>query len=201
MAMLRDQDILPLIGSENPILTNVPTPALWYSSNSPLQPSSMDLHIGKIFLPAATGKENEETQGRDDGYSLPPGGTVVVSTLEEVHLPSNLAGIAFPASRVCFRGILMTNPGHVDPGYSGPLRFTIINMGREHYPIECGGVIATLLLFRLESAVCQDWSQRNSGKKGKPPTSKDANRLSHDFLEVDERAKKEANNVLWKGGV
>ncbi|HXH11371.1 MAG TPA: hypothetical protein VNP04_16615 [Alphaproteobacteria bacterium] len=59
----------------------------------------------------------------------------MVLTLEEFNLPGSIAVVGFPPSHVSFQGILMTNPGHVDPGYVGRMRFTVMKKGISARPI------------------------------------------------------------------
>lgn len=205
MSLLTDQQITEAVKGGK--LINGYDPQVdWFADKSPVQPCSADLHVGNINIPCPldSGIPNERTFVKTDGYSLPPGGTVVVVTREDVSLPNDTAAIAFPASGVSFRGILMTNPGHIDPGYSGKLRFTIINMGSESFPLSPSTVICTLLLFKLERRVNVDWSERgkvgDKKRMGESPKSELVNRLSHDFLSVDDRAEKRATSVVVKAG-
>ena len=98
----------------------------------------------------------------------------------------------------------MTNPGHVDPGYKGPMRFTVINMGREPYVLRSGDAIVTLLLIKLARKAEAGWLTRRAGKPGGLPTQRDIERLSPDFANVEERATQLAREeirhaeVQWK---
>src|SRR5439155_1078559 len=114
-----------------------------------IQPSSLDLTVGAIFRPEVTlGKKGSLSQPLDS-WELRPGRTAIVQTKEELHLPDNICAVGFPPAHVSGRGILMTNPGHVDPGYVGRLSFTVINMGRDKFLLSPGLAIVTLLLFQL----------------------------------------------------
>ena len=113
MNLLKDDELLPHITGANPIALGLPTPANWYSVDSPVQPSSIDLRIGEIFLPGVRGKAPGGASNPLSGHILKSGQTAVVITLEELRMPGNLAGIGFPPSHVSFKGILMTNPGHI----------------------------------------------------------------------------------------
>ena len=94
----------------------------------------------------------------------------------------------------------MTNPGHVDPGYEGVMRFTVINMGRDAYFLERGGRIVTLLLFRLSAAAHSNWQQRNPAGSSLPNHAA-ISRLSRDFVDVKNRAEKIANDIAFKRGM
>lgn len=65
-------------------------------------------------------------------------------------MPAKLAGIGFPPTSVSAKGVLMTNPGHVDPGFIGHLQFTLINMGKDRFTLAQADRIVTLLLFELD---------------------------------------------------
>lgn len=93
----------------------------------------------------------------------------------------------------------MTNPGHVDPGYSGPMRFTVINMGSEPYALRRGEAIVSLLLFKLSADAHTAWFERGN-KAGGEPTQEKINRLCEDFVDVEKRAKEISYKILgWAG--
>jgi deoxycytidine triphosphate deaminase len=205
MKLLRDEDLVASIDVKPPLVPYVEgivLPANVYSNDSPIQGSSIDLHIGNIYLPGTKDCDIGGAQTPKLDHVLQPGETVVVTTKETLHLPSNVAGFGFPPSKVSFGGLLMTNPGHVDPGYDGVLRFTVINMSNGPYPLERGKAIVTLLLFGMEDAVHSDWHQRNPGGSSLPSQEK-INKLSKDFLDVERRAKRiaRAQGVKWSVGI
>jgi hypothetical protein len=47
------------------------------------------------------------------------------------------------------QGILVLNPGHIDPGYCGPLTVRAINLGATTKPIDLGARIFTVVFERL----------------------------------------------------
>jgi hypothetical protein len=90
----------------------------------------------------------------------------------------------------------MTNPGHLDPGYHGKLRFTVINMGRESYSLDRGAPIVTLLFFELTDKSKCDWPSRGNSSSGIAQESID--RLSRDFVDVTRRAKEISDSTVKK---
>ncbi len=201
MKLLKDDELVPLVTGANPIIRDIPQPEgagaeWWYSKDSPVQPSSIDVHIGSIFLPGAK-KEEEGAQSKPKTeHSLKRGETAVVTTLEKLEFPGHIAAFGLPPSSVSFRGILITNPGHVDPGYVGRMRFTIINMGKEEYPFRRGDVILTLLLVELSRSSSKNWLARRGGKVEEPPTQHNIDQLSADFLDVEKRATEIAKKAV-----
>jgi deoxycytidine triphosphate deaminase len=195
--MLRDEELVQLLQGQPPIVTinnqplNLPNP---YAADSPVQPSSVDLHVGNIYLPGVNDGLGCVGQPMTE-YDLAPGGTAVVMTREELSLPGNLAAFGFPPSKVSIEGVLMTNPGHVDPGYRGPLHFTVINMGIKAYTLGQETVIVTLLFFQLPQPAHVDWLVRHNQQAGGPVNQAVINRLSPDFLDVKKRSEDIANEI------
>ena len=137
-----------------------------YSASSPVQPASVDLVIGQIFLPCPPEENKTEPPKGREQYVLRAGETAIVTTSEEIVMPPTLVGICFLPSHVSVQGILTTNPGQIDPGYQGVLRFTVINMGKEDYVLRSGDTIVSIVVLELKSAVVKDWSARREGAKG-----------------------------------
>lgn len=191
-ALLRDQDlIVEHAGAANTVRYTQDIAqgrTIDDSGRSMLQACSVDLHIGDIYLPGTKADEPGSVGHPKVEHTLMTGETAMVQTQETVHLPSDVAAIGFPPSKdVSSRGLLMTNPGHVDPGYEGHLKFTVINMGKEPFDLNQTAAIVTLLLFRLDGAVRADWQTRHGNQ---PPgdLQQAVNRLSPDFVEVTKRA-------------
>jgi len=192
---LTDQQILDLIKTGG--IVNGPPPLQDpFSKESRVQPCSIDLTIGSIYVPSTHLNKPGDVPTAGSIHSLEPGQTVVVETAEEFHLPGDIAGFGFPPARVSSNGILMTDPGHVDPGYDGKIHLTIVNMGRVAYPLKSGDPVCTVMLFRLGGPPVRDYRQR-----GPYPawSSKELlDRLSPDFVEVTNRATKVAEDVVQK---
>ena len=200
MALLSDTELVELV--EGPagarLVDDMPRARDWYNEASPIQPSSLDLTIGGIFVPGA--KRNEPgavTSPRRELY-LRTGETAVVTTAEKLRVPRDLGGIGFPPSHVSFQGLLMTNPGHVDPGYVGRMRFTVINMGKSPYRLKKGDVIVTVLFIRVAGSVERDYAER--GGKITDVTQEDVNRLASDFVDVENRARRIARATSIRAG-
>jgi dCTP deaminase len=196
MSIQSDHEIVDLLKSKSPILQNFSKPADWYAKDSLVQPSSLDLHVGTIFVPPKDEPKPGDQVDRRAEYTLEPGQAVVVGTLEILDFPNNIAAFGFPPTTISDRAILMTNPGHIDPGFKGTLSFTLINMGREPYLISKGITIATLLLVKLASPPSKDFIQRHPRFTQNDPTTFELRRLGRDFLDLDQRARKAAETIV-----
>lgn len=167
----------------------------WTAKESAIQPSSLDLHIGEIYIP-----QTDEKFVKD--YCLEPGETVVIRTREVLKLSKNYAAIGFPPTSMSRKAILTTNPGHVDPGYEGVFHITLINMGKKSYPLTGETIIATLLFFELDDNVVKGYLERMSGpcqnNSDDPPGELDY--LAPDFMDFKTRTKKMVGKaVFWAG--
>jgi dCTP deaminase len=180
----------------NPLLADFDTPYDWQDKDSLVQPCSIDLHIGAIFVPGIKPGKPGSAGNPKTECVLKTGQTAIVSTKESIHLPSNYAGVGFPPSHVSARALLMTNPGHIDPGFSGPLQFTVINMGREDYILQAKALIVTLLIFKLSTQVNADYSSRRQGHIALTIEQPNIDILSPDFVDVQKRATDIARKTL-----
>ena len=89
----------------------------------------------------------------------------------------------------------MTNPGHVDPGYKGPMSFTVINMGSEDYTLLKKDRIVTLLFFKLGKPATKDLAARGGVTSGVKSL---LSVLSPDFLGISTRVKEAAESEEQK---
>jgi hypothetical protein len=112
MDLMIDSVLVTEITSKSPIIENLTQPVDFYSKDSPVQASSVDLHIGPIFLPDTKDDETGSERNPKKEHVLRTGETSVVATKETLHFPPDVAGIGFPPARISSLGLLMTNPGH-----------------------------------------------------------------------------------------
>lgn len=171
----------------------------WDTYASPIQPCSIDLHIGNIFTPGARPGDLGSTENGHTSLILEPGQSVIVMSHEKLNLPGNIAAIALPPSRISSAGILIANFGHIDPGYSGHLRFTIINMGKEPYGLSQGEMIITVLLFEVAN-VAVPFNVRAPEPKPDRPSRSEIDILASDFANITETAKRIAAAEVERSG-
>jgi len=180
----------------SPLLEGFTTPADWFGKHSLVQPSSIDLHIGEICQPGIEPGNRGSALNPKSRLFLKIGQTAIVSTQETINMPPDYAGFGFPPSSVSSRALLMTNPGHIDPGYRGRLQFTVINMGKENYELKQGDEIVTLLIFRLSAPAQRDYAARNRQIKPTGIRQEDVDLLAADFVDVRKRAKQIAQKTI-----
>lgn len=153
-----------------------------------IQPSSIDLTIKLIHIP-----DNNKIK---KSHSIYPGETVILEINEVFSLSSDISGIVFPKNTLSKNGIIMTNPGHVDPGYNGILTLYLVNMSKETFNLREQDAVARLLLFKTSSIT--------SGYQGNSVTRVDEdqlNRMGKDFAGLNKRIKFALGAVLAKWSV
>ena len=171
-----------------------------------IQPSSLDLKVGQIFDPP---KEMYDDKNLDRwpqalmGLRLLPGHSAIVETQQTLKLSNQISAFGFPPAHLARKALLMTNPGHVDPGYEGKLTFTVINLGRETIYLDRNDIIVTLLIFRLEGeGVMHGYADRRADQQGKTEEerriirSKLLNTLAPDFGDFTQRMASAAERAV-----
>lgn len=117
------------------------------SDPASVQASSYDLRIGTLFrggqiINAAHSQAKQQ-------FVIEPGEIVTILTLEELQLPSDMIAIAFPMNKWSSEGLLVLNPGFVDPGFKGPLSVKMVNLRKTRISIEREQPIFTVSFFRM----------------------------------------------------
>jgi len=183
LTLIRDHDLQQAVRAQPPLVTDISSDV--GSWNSRIQPCSIDLSIGNVYLPLSD--DEQRVLSRSPGIALSQGETAVVETLEYLRVPRTMAGIGFPPSSVSLQGVLMTNPGHIDPGFSGRLKFTVINMGKEPYELKSGQPICTVLFFAITAPDAAYDQLNTTGMPPSLPLERLLRRLSRDFLNFTKR--------------
>jgi dCTP deaminase len=190
MGLLKDDELRKALGAATPqIIENFEKSRL----HDEVYGCAIYLHIGDIFLPGS-----EKDQPGSNAlpvrlqHCLQQGETAVLRTKERFKLSANHAAVVFPSSSVSMQGLLMTNPGHVDPGYEGPLHVTVINMGSKPYALQPNERFLRALIFEFDAPAVSPLKPPFSS----PITQELLQRLSQDFLDVTNRAKKAAKDQI-----
>jgi dCTP deaminase len=199
MSLLRDVDLVQELSVIPPFIEDLPNlpKELLYSSSSPIQPSSIDLRVGEILVPGILKTDPASTVATGE-FILGAGNTAIVKTAETLNLPKNMAAIGFPPSHISIKGLLMTNPGHVDPGYKGKLHLTVINMSRTSITLRRGDPILTVVFYKLDGDCKVGYEER---KIGHISTAISASLLSPDFLDITKRAQAIADKAVTRSAV
>lgn len=145
--IITKQDLEDLIFTHNKLL--------YEASKQNLQACSYDLRIGTIF------RENEiQKPDEQKIIDIKPGEILNLFTMEEIDLPSNIAAVVYPINSQSSRGLLVLNPGHIDPGYTGPITIKAVNLNRVPLPINRGMEIFTIIFHVLPKATTSPYQEK-----------------------------------------
>jgi dCTP deaminase len=201
MSILVDWQINHRLTVAPPLATNV-SAGDYQGSKSKIQAASLDLTIGEIFVPDTDNEKPGGAYSPLTEYALAEGHTAVIKTKEELHVGDDLAAIAFPPASMSLKGLLMTNPGHIDPGYRGALHLTVINMSKVPFPLKVDDRIVRVLFIGLEEEPRSSYQTRHAGQPQTTPITPELlQRLSVDFVSVEKRAQKIADEAVRKAQI
>lgn len=185
MTLLSNVDLRQLLAAESPIIQGV-SPDDIDSVDSLIQPASIDLTVDEIYIPPESGDIRRDVHVANDFYMLPRGAMALIKTREIINFSADYAGLMFPKNgHFALKGIIVTNFGHVDPGYHGPLKYTVINFGSDPFRLEAGQRVASLMIFKLHNGADPDW--KHLKKHDATMISSHAKVLSRDFLDMERR--------------
>ena len=150
-----------------------------------IRAASIDLTVKCIHVP-----NNEESVKK---HIINPGETVIIELNETFSLSTDLAGIIFPKNDLSKNGIIMTNPGHIDPGYTGIVSIYLVNMSKVAFPVSINMPTVRLLVFNTTTDT--------SGFPNGPVTEIEKDQLSRmdkDFAGINKRISKIVSSIISK---
>jgi dUTPase len=189
VGLLSNVELEAQLKGTTPLVQGLEQPVDRHAPNSALESASIRLRAGDIFqlLPDGGG-----LRAVSDQIILKEGGVAFVLTKEIMNFDEHHAGVMTAKSGgIAEKGILITNTGHVDPGFKGRLRYAVINMGHEPFCLRAGDVITKLMVFRMGRSADPAWSEMHQPIPD--PTTETIRPLGHDFLDIQRRAEKIAS--------
>ncbi|XDZ50782.1 hypothetical protein AB8Q18_11370 [Neisseriaceae bacterium CLB008] len=185
--MISNQDLLDNVHNGR-VFDRKTLKAFLASDNKQIQEASIDLTINRIY---SFRNDNGVTYHR-----MKPGETLIIEVREVMKLDCSIAGIVFPPNSLSKFGILMTNPGHIDPGFEGKITIYLVNMGCCEHVFNEGDKVATLLLFNTTKK-CNEYSNKIIDYEV-PVNKKQLEQIGTDFAGLKERIPKLIRNYLAK---
>ena len=114
-----------------------------------LKSSSYDLRIGTIYKDDKIYSAYNDTS--QDTVVVKPSQIITLLTIEEVKIPLNCIGTVFAINKMSSKGFLILNPGHIDPGFYGPISICAINLSEQKIHLTLGDPIFTIILNDLSN--------------------------------------------------
>lgn len=114
-----------------------------------IKSASYDLRIGTIYKDSKI--YSEDNTNSEHPITVKPSEIISLLTLETVKIPLDSTGTVFAINSMSSRGFLILNPGHIDPGYIGPITICAINLSKESIYLYLGQSIFTLIINTLDA--------------------------------------------------
>jgi len=112
-----------------------------------LQPSSYDLRLGPIAY--LGGKTESIDIEHTKQLSIQPGQFALVTTLEEIKMPPDMAAHIGMSSRLTRKGLLLLHGVQIDPGFEGKLVLGLYNASPRELGIQYTQRFCTIVFHRL----------------------------------------------------
>lgn len=118
---------------------------LIHADEDRVEPCSYDMRVGTLFP-----IDGDVTDPLPERVRVRPGDFIRLFTLEELTLPPDLCCTAFALNKRSAEGLLVLNPGHVDPGFNGPLMVTAWNLSGQDQILEKGDRILKVIFHPVD---------------------------------------------------
>lgn len=130
---------------------------------SNLQACSYDLRVGTIFKDGLI--INRDHQNQSGQFIIKPGEIIHLLTEEEVNMPNNIMATVFPRNFDSSEGLLVLNPGHIDPGYKGAITVTAVNLKKTSLALQRGRNILTIVFEEMPNSTTSPYNRNISRKE------------------------------------
>ena len=131
-----------------------------------IQQGAYELALSREVLTTPDGSTDVTTLGTGPALVIPPGQFALLYTEERVTIPANVLSFISIKAKVKLKGLVNVSGFHVDPGFSGRLKFSVYNAGNK--PIHLGyGEPCFLLWFSdLDTATKDPYCGGHNGQTG-----------------------------------
>jgi dCTP deaminase len=117
-----------------------------------VQPASYDLRLGNlIYSPLQPERAIDLTNGGGGAYRLPPYGTAIVTTFEDLKLPNNLLGRIGLKSSFARTGLVASTGPQIDPGFNGKLFVSLFNLTAAPHVLKYRDTFLTIEFHTLDT--------------------------------------------------
>lgn len=111
-----------------------------------------ELSLGSEVFITTEGRSTKQTLGAGEQLTIPPGQFGLLLTNEVVTIPNNAIGFISVRFKKKRRGLVNVSGFHVDPGFSGPLKFAVYNAGSQKIVLTRGERVFMIWFSDLSEA-------------------------------------------------
>lgn len=129
-----------------------------------LKHGAYELAVGpEVFI---TSSEVKQILGEREQISIHSGQFGLLITEETVHIPTTAIGFISIRASIKFQGLVNVSGFHVDPGFSGRLKFAVYNAGSRDLTFERGERIFMMWLSDLDRETSDPYRGKREGQMG-----------------------------------
>ncbi len=161
-----------------------------------VQQGAYELALSREVITTQSGK-GPRSDGLGQTLEIPPGQFALLYTQETVTIPSNI--IAFISIKTTFKsdGLVNISGFHVDPGFSGRLKFSVYNAGNLPIFLEYERETFLIWFSDLDAPTIEPYDKNHRHQNQNRITTQDRQRMSepsHSPAALDERLHKVERN-------
>ena len=140
------------------ILREIVTPY----DESRIKHAGYELSVGSEFY--ITSKQTKSHLEQGQQIVIPPGQFAFLITEESVSIPPNLIAFISIKAGVNFRGLVNISGFHVDPGFSGKLKFAVFNAGSQNVVLSRGQSLFIIWFSQLDKTTVDIYKGRHNNQ-------------------------------------
>jgi dCTP deaminase len=110
--------------------------------------------------------------------TIPPGQFALVYTKEKVTIPANIICFISVKAKIKLKGLVNVSGFHVDPGYSGRLKFSLYNAGNKPICLTFGEPCFLIWFATLDAATRDPYDNKHYHSKQNGITAEDREQMS-----------------------
>lgn len=115
-----------------------------------IQPASYDLRLGNLIYLPSQPDEPIDLADHAGAFRLPPYGAAIVTTYEDLKLPSNLIGRIGLKSSFARTGLIASTGPQIDPGFNGKLFISLFNLTAASHVLKFKEAFLTIEFHTLD---------------------------------------------------
>jgi len=168
--LMIDKEIKKAINEKKIIMENF--------SEDYLEPTSYDMRVGNKAVLSEV--EREIDVKKEGGIIIKPGQFSILTTYENIKMPSDIAGHIGVKSYYTRKGLILLAGLQIDPGFEGVLVLGVYNASPRKLTLDYLNSFCTIEFHQLSGPVEKPYSNSSEQKKGDIP------RVDKDYLRTIE---------------
>jgi dCTP deaminase len=121
-----------------------------------------ELSLGTEFF--TTSDQKKHKMNSHEQIVIKPGQFGILLTGESITVPGDAIGFISIKAGIKFRGLVNVSGFHVDPGFSGYLKFSVYNAGSQNIVLKCGDPVFLMWYCDLDRLTGDKYSGNHAGQ-------------------------------------